>query len=162
MTAQRLDRTLICYRIGDPDGRFPIFDAGGSRLYPGRWNTPAAPMIYAARSFATAMLEKLVHGSGRLPPNQHWIAITLPRGLGYEVLEAAALPGWDHGDPAVARQFGSAWHRERRSAVLLVPSLVARVEENVLINPDHPEFPQIEASLHRPVLWDRRLFMGGA
>ena len=32
-----------------------------------------------------------MHGSGRLPPNQHWIAITLPHGLSYEVLEAAAL-----------------------------------------------------------------------
>lgn len=161
MIAQRLDRTLTCYRIGDPEGRFPVFDAGGSRLYPGRWNGITAPMIYAARSYSTALLEKLVHGSGRLPPNQHWIAITLPHGLSYEVLEAAALPGWDDGDPHRARAFGSAWQREKRSAVLLVPSLVARVEENVLINPEHPEFARIEASLPRPVLWDRRLFTGG-
>lgn len=160
MTPQRLDHTLTAYRIGDPEGRFPVFDAGGSRLYPGRWNTAATPMIYAARSYSTALLEKLVHGSGRLPPNQHWVAITLPHGLSYAVVEPAALPGWDNGDPHVARAHGAAWHREQRSAVLLVPSLVARVEENVLINPDHPEFSRIEASLPRPVLWDRRLFLG--
>ena len=158
MNPQRLDRTLTCYRIGDPDGAFPIFDAGGSRLYPGRWNAATAPMIYAARSFSTAMLEKLAHGSGRLPPNQHFIGITLPRGLSYEALAPAALPGWDHADERAARRFGTAWQKERRSAVLLVPSVVARVEENVLINPEHPEFGGIEHDLPRPVHWDRRLF----
>lgn len=158
MTPQRLDRTLTCYRIGDPEGRHPIFDATGSTLAPGRWNIAATRMIYAARCFSAAMLEKLAHGSGQMPPNQHWIAITVPRGVSYELLEAAALPGWDHDDPQVAQRFGAAWQRERRSAILLVPSLVARVEENVLVNPDHPEFRLIEATLHRPVLWDRRLF----
>ena len=47
MTAQVLDRTLTAYRIGDPHGAYRIFDAEGSRLFPGRWNTPASPMIYA-------------------------------------------------------------------------------------------------------------------
>ena len=40
----------MCYRIGDPDGVYPIFDATASRLYPGRWNTPASPMIYAGEN----------------------------------------------------------------------------------------------------------------
>lgn len=158
MTPQRLDRTLTCYRVGDPEGRYPIFDATGSTLAPGRWHLPATLMIYAARNFSTAMLEKLARGSGQMPPNQHWITITVPRGVCYEVVEAAALPGWDLDDPQAAQRFGAAWQRERRSAILLVPSLVARVEENVLVNPDHPEFRLIEAGLHRPVLWDRRLF----
>lgn len=158
MTPQRLDRTLLCYRIGDPEGRYPIFDATGSTLAPGRWHLPVTPVLYAARCFSTAMLEKLARGSGQMPPNQHWIAITVPRGVSYEVVEPAALPGWDLDDPQVAQRFGATWQAERRSVILLVPSLVARVDENVLVNPDHPEFPLIEASLHRPVLWDRRLF----
>ncbi len=48
VTAQKLDRVLKAYRIGDPNGVYPIFDAAGSRLFPGRWNTPASPMIYAS------------------------------------------------------------------------------------------------------------------
>jgi RES domain-containing protein len=32
------DRVLTADLIGDPDGDFPIFDAEGARLYPGRWN----------------------------------------------------------------------------------------------------------------------------
>jgi RES domain-containing protein len=158
VTAQVLDRTLTCYRIGDPVGVYPIFDATGSRLAPGRWNTDTTPVIYAAEHYSTAMLEKLVHGAGRLPPNQHYITITLPRGLSYEVLNTAALPGWDAADESIAQAFGSTWVREARSAILIVPSVVVRVENNVIINPAHPEFRDISTSLHQPVFWDRRLF----
>ncbi len=155
---QRLDRTLTCYRIGDPRGAYPIMDATGSRLYPGRWNTPAAPVIYAARHYSLAMLEKLARGQGFLPPNQHFVAITLPRGLSYEVFDPAMLPAWDTPEGRAAGRWGAAWAKERRSAALLVPSTLARMEENVIINPDHPEFSQITADLPRPVWWDRRLF----
>jgi RES domain-containing protein len=158
VSAQILDRTLTCYRIGDPDGAYPIFDATGSRLAPGRWNSPASPMIYAALHYSTVMLEKLVHGSGRMPPNQHYITITVPRGLSYEVFHPAALPGWDGPDESVPQRFGEEWYTARRSVILLVPSVIARVDQNVLINPDHPEFRLLDSSLHRPVVWDRRLF----
>jgi RES domain-containing protein len=161
LPAQRLDRVLTAYRIGDPDGVHPIFDATGSTLFPGRWNTPGSPMIYAAEHYSTAMLEKLVRGSGRLPPNQHFIEITIPNGLSYEVVEPAHLPGWDDPAGTVSRPFGADWQRSRRSALLIVPSLVARMEHNFLINPEHPEFARIRHGLHRPVWWDRRLFSRG-
>lgn len=156
--AQILDRTLTAYRIGDPAGRYPIFDATGSRLAPGRWNSAQAPMIYAAEHYSTAVLEKLVHGSGYLPPNQHFIRITIPRGTSYEVFDPAALPGWDSFPPGVSVEHGARWCLEARSLILLVPSVVARMERNVLINPTHPEFRLIETGLHEPVWWDQRLF----
>ena len=160
MTPQRLDRVLLAYRIGDPDGRFPIFDATGSTLYPGRWNTPDTPVLYTSEHYATAMLEKLVHGSGRLPPNQHFVEITIPSGVSYEVLEPALLPGWDEPGCGPSRQYGAAWLRARRSLLLVVPSLVARIERNLLLNPEHPEFARVTCGLHRPVWWDARLFGG--
>lgn len=161
MTAQRLDRTLVCYRIGDPRGAFPIFDAAGSRLFPGRWNTSGSPMIYASEHFSTALLEKLVRGSGRLPPNQHYVKITVPAGSPYRVADVHDLLGWDALTPSVSKTYGEAWQRSRSSLVLLVPSVVARLDMNVLINPDHPAFPSVETGLHHPVHWDRRLFGQG-
>lgn len=155
---QRLDRTLTCFRIGDPEGAWPIMDTSGSRLFPGRWNTPAAGVLYTARHYSLAMLEKLAHGAGRLPPNQHYVAITLPRGLSYEVFDPAALPGWDFPDGSVSARFGAEWQKSRRSAVLLVPSILARMEENVLLNPEHPDYAGISFALPRPVWWDKRLF----
>ncbi|MBV9288150.1 MAG: RES family NAD+ phosphorylase [Hyphomicrobiales bacterium] len=158
MTAQILDRTLAAFRIGDPDGAYPIFDPAGSSLAPGRWNTPGSPLLYASEHYSTALLEKLVRGSGRLPPNQHCIKITIPRGLSYEVFSPPSLPGWDSLPPAASRTFGEQWRHEQRSLILIAPSVVARLDNNVLINPAHPEFGLVEASLHQPVFWDRRLF----
>lgn len=158
MTAQVLDRTLRAYRIGDPAGAYPIFDATGSRLYPGRWNTPTAPMIYASEHYSTAMLEKLVHGSGRLPPNQHFVEVTIDAGVSYEMFSEAHNPGWDAPTAAISKAYGEAWAQAGRSAILIVPSLVARMEHNILINPAHPEFGRIRPGLHRPVWWDARLF----
>jgi RES domain-containing protein len=155
---QRLDRVLICYRIGDPDGRFPIYDAAGSRLFPGRWNAAEAPVIYASEYYSTAMLEKLAQGSGRIPPNQHHIRITVPNGISYEMVTRDTLPGWSDRDRLAAQHFGAAWARELRSAILIVPSYVARIERNVLINPRHDEARSITHELPVPVWWDERLF----
>jgi len=158
LTAQRLDRVLTGYRIGDPGGVYPIFDATGSKRFPGRWNAAGVPMIYASEHYSTAMLEKLVRGSGYLPPNQHFVEITIPNGLTYEVFEPAGLPGWDHPFSNAAKVFGTAWQRERRSLLLIVPSVVARMEQNFVLNPEHDEFPRVTSGLHRPVWWDQRLF----
>jgi RES domain-containing protein len=156
--AQRLDRVLTAYRIGDPNGAYPIFDATGSQVFPGRWNTGASPMIYTSEQYTTAMLEKLVHGSSHLPPNQHFIEITIPNGLTYEMLDPAHLPGWADALAVDAKAYGEAWQAARRSLLLIVPSVVAAMEHNILINPDHPEFRHVTHGLHRPVWWGRRLF----
>lgn len=155
---QRLDRTLTCYRIGDPDGVFPIYDARGSTIVPGRWNEADTPAIYAGEHYSTAMLEKLARGNGLLPANQHFIAITIPRGTSYEIVSKDRLPGWDTLQPAVSQHFGAWWINERRSAILLVPSYVARLERNVVINPAHPDAAAIETTLPEPVRWDERLY----
>ena len=159
--SQRLDRVLACYRIGDPGGRFPVYDAGGSRLFPGRWNSVETPVIYASEYYSTAMLEKLAHGSGRIPPNQHFIRITVPNGVSYEMVTGDTLPRWSDRDRLAAQRFGAAWATELRSAILLVPSYVARIERNVIINPRHDEARSITHDLPQPVWWDERLFSAG-
>ena len=115
-------------------------------------------MIYTSEHYSTAMLEKLVHGSGRIPPNQHYVEITIPNGLTYEILNTATLPDWASASGMASKAYGDAWQSSRRSLLLSVPSVVARVDLNFLINPDHPEFAQIKTSLHQPVWWDSRLF----
>jgi RES domain-containing protein len=155
---QKLDRTSVCYRIGDPNGKFPIYDSAGSASFPGRWNSTQAPVIYASEHYSNAMLEKLATGKGRLPPNQHFIAITLPRGMTYETITKDHLPGWDTFVPKTSADFGARWVNEMRSAILLVPSYVARLERNIVINPAHPDSAGIETSLPEPVWWDERLF----
>jgi len=105
------------------------------------------------------MLEKLANGNGVLPPNQHWIEITIPPGVTYEVFSTAHHPGWDAKDCLVSKAYGEAWQRSQRSLLLIVPSVVARMEHNFLINGAHVEAPQITKTLHRPIWWDKGLFV---
>jgi RES domain-containing protein len=158
VTAQVLDRILVCYRIGDPGSEHPIYSSAGSKLFPGRWNDAEHPVIYASEHYSTAMLEKLVHGSGRIPPNQHFVEIMVPPGTSYEVVTKDTIPDWAAADCAAARAHGVKWRSENRSALLIVPSVVARMENNIVINGEHRDARRITASLHQPVWWDSRLF----
>ena len=115
-------------------------------------------MVYACESYAAAMLEKLVQWNGILPGNQHFVEAAIPRGASCEVATPDIVPGWDRPDHRASRRFAAAWYTERRSLVLFVPSLVARMERNAVINSLHPEFRDIQVSLETPVWWDRRLF----
>lgn len=149
------------YRLGDPAGEYPFYSGEGAALYPGRWNAAGEALIYASEHYSTAMLEKLAHHSGELPPNKHFLEITLPAGMTYEVVTKDRLPGWHNKNARISKAFGSAWFQEGRSALLFVPSLVAREELNILINPHHPDAKLIELGLETPIWWDARLFRAG-
>jgi RES domain-containing protein len=149
---------MHCFRIGD--ARFPLFDGTGARLCGGRWNSPGRGVIYAAETYAGAILEILVHANlNRLPRTHGVLAIEIPAGLAVEHLAASDLPGWNAPNQAVSQAFGDRWLVEARTAVLLVPSLVTQGREhNVLLNPAHPDFARITHTPPESVLWDDRLF----
>src|SRR3546814_20135817 len=81
------------------------------------------------------MLEKLVHANTVMPANQHYIRITIPNGVSYEVFPPAKFSGWDGKREDICKTFGEAWFAAGRSALLLVPSIPARVESNILTHP---------------------------
>ena len=148
----------MAYRIGDPAGQFPVYSTEGARRVSARWHETGDAVIYASRHYSTAMLEKLVHWAGHMPPNQHFVEITIPVGTSYEVFSADHHPDWHQADGEVARRFGHRWFDDGRSAILIVPSVVARMEENVVISATHPDAGAIEVDVERPVWWDERLF----
>ena len=158
MIAQTTDRILLCYRIGDPHGAYPIYDATGARLFPGRWNTVKSPLIYTSEYYSTAMLEKLVHANSVIPPNQHCVRITIPIGTSFEVFQPTSHPGWGSKSETLGSAHGDAWFKEQRSAILIVPSIPARIDRNFLINPGHPDAAAITHDLPYPIWWDERLF----
>jgi len=143
------------------DNRHPIYDGTGAMVWGARWNSPGHAVIYASASYACAMLERLVHaGIGSIPKNQHAITIDIPA-IDIEEITTADVPGWDLPDGSASRAYGDGWLREKRTAVLVVPSVVARAECNVLLNPTHPDFRRIKRAPPEPVVWDRRLFRRG-
>ena len=104
------------------------------------------------------MLETLVRWNGSPPGNQHFVRIEIPPGTTCEIADTDAMPGWQLPDSASARRFGHRWYTEKRSAVLIVRSVVARPERNIIINASHSEFPRLIPGPETPVWWDERLF----
>ena len=158
MTPRARPETMRAYRIGDPAGQFPVWSTEGAKRVCGRWHEAGAEVIYASESYSTAMLEKLAHWNGALPSNQHFVEITIPKGTSYEVVTADVVPDWFKAGAEAARRFGQAWYAENRSTILIVPSVVARMERNVVINCRHADFAGLTVGLEIPVWWDHRLF----
>lgn len=154
--ASRRSGPLRVFRVADM--RHAIFDGTGAFVHGARWNSPGRRVIYAAETYAGALLEVLVHASGFVPRSQAYIEIEIPAGLSIEILPAEALPDWDATSFAAARAFGDRWYDERRTAVLMVPSVVTHLERNVLINQEHADFERIRAGKPVPVRWDTRLW----
>lgn len=146
------------YRIAD--SRHAIFDGTGAFLHGARWNSPGRRILYASESFPGAMLEILAHARiGKVPRTHAWVEALIPACVSLEELDPASLPGWQSPGSRIARRFGDVWHAERRTLILVVPSVVTSGRgRNLLIHPDHPEFALLRPSTPQPVEWDSRLF----
>lgn len=147
----------IC-RIADE--RHPIWDGTGAALIGGRWNSPGHPVIYGSLTYACALLEVLAHASiGRIPTTHRFVAVDVPKDVSVETCDLSTLPAdWDAEDSLSAKGFGDQWIKESRSAILIVPSVVARLDWNALVNPNHPDARRLQPSTPEKVIWDRRLF----
>ena len=157
-TASRSDAGLRAYRIGSR--RYRLFDgAGAAASDAARWNSRGRHVIYASEHYATAVLEKLAQlNSVKLPASLVYIEIAVPPDLAIERLDPSSVKRWDAEDKAASQAFGDRWYDQRRTAVLLVPSLAAPgLEWNVAINQQHPDFARLSASPLRPVVAHPRL-----
>lgn len=122
----------------------------------GRWNSQGRGPIYAAESYAGALLERLIHANIKnLPAEQRYVEITIPEEVRREELSCTEE---ELTVARLSRARGDKWFDERRTAVLLVPSVATRVEWNLLFNPSHEQFRMIHVSEPKPVWWDPRLF----
>lgn len=132
----------------------------GSALRAGRWHTRGRAVVYAASSASLALLETLVNVDRTELLRAEYVA--LPLDIPERVVERAALDdlpadwqAWPH--PASTRALGTTWYDRRRSAALMVPSVVVPREWNVLLNPTHPDFRHIGTGPPEPFPVDPRL-----
>jgi RES domain-containing protein len=145
------------WRIGS--ALHPVWSGEGARLKGGRWNQPGTPAIYAATSYASAVLEILVHGNiGRVPRGVRYVTIDIPDDARIDRVAPDAVPGWDAMPARSSCNFGDTWLRGREALVLLVPSVVTGgLDLNAVVNPLHPGFARIVIGDEQTVRWDLRL-----
>ena len=65
------------------------------------------------------------------------------------LLESYAIPD--------CRLAGDGWSVGQASLGLMVPSQVIRREMNILLNPAHPDMPQVQVAVSEPFFFDDRL-----
>ena len=127
--------------------------------YPARWNSRGNMMIYAAESRSLACLENLVHRSGEGNNALYKVMlIEIPPSVEIEILETKDLKNdWYTIDNyAYCQDIGGRWLSAQRSAVLKVPSVIIKSENNFLINPYHPEFKKIKLTGNEEFDFDKR------
>lgn len=126
----------------------------------GRWNSRGKRVIYAAEHLSLAILEYLVNAqSDDVPAHYGRVEITLPGGVSaIRVVgdDRYAISRWDR---ERSRRLGDQWLESQKSLLLFVPAIPAEgMEENVLINPHHPDLASLLPSEPQPIRWDQRLF----
>lgn len=128
--------------------------------YPARWNSKGTHIIYTASSRSLACLENLVHRSGEGLNDLFKITeIYIPDTISTEQISLENLPdNWYKTDSYHSCQkIGDQWSERRSSLLLQVPSSIIRDEFNMLINPNHSEFQQVEVRKISPFELDERL-----
>lgn len=136
------------------------FTGEGARLYGGRWNSVGVPVVYTASSFALALLELMVNArSGHIPPGLVYATVDIPEEIVIAALDVADLPeNWFVAPaPPQCQAAGDSWIRRNDSVALVVPSAVARVESNVLLNPNHADFIRVTIGATQDLAIDPRL-----
>lgn len=151
---------MILYRFsrkehgGDLSGK-------GAELYGGRWNSKGIPVVYAAESRALAVTEIIAYA----PPG------FIPEGYVLNIIEVAEpvvacrielnmlVDDWErypHGKET--KLLGDGLLKERNCLLIKVPSALVQGEFNYLLNPLHPDFPQVKVIEVLPFNFNERLF----
>lgn len=136
------------------------FSGEGARLYGGRWNSVGVAVVYTATTLSLALLEMMVNASSpKIPPDMVYVPVDIPEKAHLEVLDVATLPrNWFASPaPSQCQRAGDAWVHEGRTVGLVVPSSVARIENNVLLNPAHASFARLIRGSAEPLAIDARL-----
>ena len=144
-----------------PDYTADDLSGEGAKVTGGRWNKVGEALVYTSETRALACLETLVHLGSTLPFNRYLVQVDIPDDVWANAITLRARNlkvGWD-ALPAgkVSMDIGSKWLAGGKSCLLVVPSIVAPEEKNILVNPAHADHPKLGTTKVRRWLYDPRL-----
>jgi RES domain-containing protein len=156
--------TVSLWRIAADTPLWTAADmAGKGAAHKGaRWNHAGEHVTYTATSISLAAWETRAHfgKGGKLPWNRYLVRVDVPDVVwaARETLPRPYAIGWDAiPEGLVSRTAGSAWLNAGRTALLVVSSVIIAEEDNVLINPAHPDAKRISTIKVRRFVYDPRV-----
>ena len=117
-------------------------------------------MVYASDSCALATLEIAVHLKNTAVLESYSVCqIVIPEGWCEEVTVDELPDGWDElgVNPLGAQSWGDLWLEVGATPAVKVPSVVMPTEWNVLLNPGHDQFLELELGIIEPHPFDARI-----
>ena len=133
----------------------------GAAIKGARWNSIGVELIYSAKNRSLAMAEVAVHFTlATLPDDYVILTIDIPDNLLVQEIKEAELPkDWKNfPHPNSTQNIGDEFVRNNKYGVLVIPSVVTQGDFNVLINPNHIDFPQITITKIEKFPFDKRIF----
>lgn len=137
------------------------FDGEGAYRFGGRWSNVGVRLAYTAEHLSLAMIEYFIHIDPDDPPKDLVVVTAeIPDSVLRISIATKQLPAnWRQTPPpSELGEIGDRFVRDRRAAILIVPSALAYSESNWLINPRHPEFRRIRQHAAQPFEYDSRFF----
>lgn len=154
--------SVLVWRIGH-SGSLTLDELGfGSTLGDGRWHADcsgARQVVYCASSRALCQLERRVHCNGATPKNMAHIRLEISRKFHLMAAADLALPADWRQNQGATQTIGMRWLASKSSLGLWVPSFVEPAENNLLLNPAHPDYAKVGLVVEKnPFIFDPRLF----
>ena len=156
--------TVALWRVATDTPQWTAEDMAGKGAADkgARWNHAGEHVTYVSTSISLAAWETRAHFAkgAQLPWNRYLVRIDVPDDVwvARQVILRPPPVGWDAiPEGLVSRSVGSAWLKAGQTALLAVPSVIIYEEDNVLINPAHPDVGRMSAIKVRRFVYDHRV-----
>lgn len=132
------------YRLIDVQHAGLILDGTSAALTGGRWNPRGRAVLYTSCNVSLAILELLSHYHRPFAGSRYCVATIRIPDAAITRFDRDRLPcRWRH-LPNLTRQEGCRWLDSAASVALIVPSAIHAHDDNVLIDPTHARFSEVE------------------
>jgi RES domain-containing protein len=134
-------------------------DGEGNRRHGARWNSPGRGVVYASVNLSLGVLETLVHLPPELRtvlPPMSAVGINLPD-QPMEIVAREEMDSHANDLSRWCRARGDAWLIGRRTLMLSAPSIIVPQEQNIMLNPIHPDMALVSFVSVEGFKFDERL-----
>ncbi|TYP72199.1 RES family NAD+ phosphorylase [Aquimarina intermedia] len=131
----------------------------GAKTVGGRWNAKGVAILYTSTSAALSILEVLAHlPASFFPDNMSIATIDIPDKFVGSFVEQSLPMGWDKIPPPIENHdFTMNWIHQQKYVGFKIPSSIIPKEQNLLLNPSHPNFKSVKIIDVEPFSFDPRL-----
>lgn len=150
---------MQAWRVTPAKHAATAFSGEGARQYGGRWNSVGTPVVYCSAHLSLAVLETLVHiDQSKLGNRYVYFWVDIPDNLPTQSVAPEQLPlDWQNEPaPFSLADIGDNWVMQGKTVILVVPSAILPQENNIILNPNHQDFVNIQISLPKPLILDPR------